>query len=56
MFVGFAAALSTITTSLRQMITADVDGTYDHLLDFVDAHTGGAFFVPPQAFLDEITS
>lgn len=55
MFVGFAAALSTITTSLTQMITADADGNYDHLLDFVDARTGGAFFVPPQAFLDEIT-
>lgn len=55
MFVGFAAALSTITTSLTQMITADADGNYDHLLDFVDAHTGGAYFVPPQAFLDDIT-
>lgn len=55
MFVGFAAELSTITTSLTQMITADADGNYDHLLDFVDARTGGAFFVPPQAFLDEIT-
>lgn len=55
MFVGFAASLSTITTSLRQMITADADGAYDHLLDFVEAQTGAAYFVPPQAFLDDLT-
>lgn len=54
MFVGFAASLSTITTSLRQMITADDAGFYDHLLDFVDAVTGGAYFVPPQGFLDQL--
>lgn len=55
MFVGFAAALGTITTSLRQMITADAEGSYDHLLDFVDAQTGAAYFVPPQGFLDDLT-
>ena len=52
MFVGFAAALSTLTTSLTQMITADADGNYDHLLDFVDARSGAAYFVPPAEFLD----
>jgi putative iron-dependent peroxidase len=55
MFVGFAAEASTLTTSLRQMITADADGNYDHLLDFVTATTGAMYFVPPQAFLDAIT-
>lgn len=55
MFVGFAKAAGTIYTSLRQMIIADSEGHYDHLLDFVDARTGAAYFVPPQGFLDELT-
>lgn len=53
MFVGFAANLDVIETSLRQMITADADGNYDKLLDFVTAETGCVFFVPPGAFIDQ---
>lgn len=53
MFVGFAAALDTLTTSLRQMITADAEGHYDHLLDFVETQTGAAYFVPPASFLED---
>ncbi len=51
MFVGFAADLSVIEDSLRQMITADEQGYYDHLLDFVDVETGLTFFCPPAAMM-----
>lgn len=53
MFVGFAASASTIETSLKQMITADEDGNYDKLLDFVDAVTGSNYFVPPVGFIKD---
>lgn len=53
MFVGFAASVSTIETSLSQMIHADENGDYDHLLNFVEAQTGCNYFVPSQRFLDE---
>ncbi|NLS11828.1 Dyp-type peroxidase [Vibrio sp. SM6] len=52
MFVGFVASASTLTISLTQMITADEEGHYDRLLDFVEAKTGNNFFVPPRAFLE----
>lgn len=51
MFVGFSASPSIIETSLKQMITADENGHYDRLLDFVDAKTGCLFFIPSNAFL-----
>lgn len=53
MFVGFAATPSVIETSMGQMITADENGHYDRLLDFVEAKTGCLFFMPSQAFLDQ---
>lgn len=37
--------------SLRGMITADQDGNYDKLLDFVVAETGLELNVPPRAFI-----
>ncbi|EOD81382.1 putative dye-decolorizing peroxidase [Grimontia indica] len=52
MFVGFAASASVVETSLKQMITADENGDYDKLLDFVEAKTGTNYFVPSQRFLD----
>ncbi|MFV0260056.1 MAG: Dyp-type peroxidase [Acidimicrobiales bacterium] len=51
MFIGFAGSADVVLTSLRQMIIADDAGNYDHLLDFVDAETGAAYFVPPAAFI-----
>ncbi len=54
MFIGFAQSPSVIETSLRQMIFADEQGYYDHLLNFVEARVGINFFVPPKAFMDEI--
>ncbi|WP_325894436.1 Dyp-type peroxidase [Grimontia sp. NTOU-MAR1] len=53
MFVGFAASSSVVETSLKQMITADENGDYDKLLDFVEAKTGTNYFVPSQRFIDE---
>jgi len=52
MFVGFSGSPEVLTTSLRQMITADENGDYDRLLDFVEARTGTNYFVPPQTFLE----
>jgi len=54
MFVGFVANPDTMTATLKQMITADENGNYDHLLDFVIAKTGTNYFVPPQSFLDTL--
>lgn len=54
MFVGFIANPENMKATLQQMITADENGNYDKLLDFVIAKTGANYFVPPQNFLDEI--
>jgi len=51
MFVGFAGRPEVVDTALRQMIIADENGDYDHLLDFVDARTGTNYFVPSRSFL-----
>lgn len=56
MFVGFIANPENMNATLKQMITADENGNYDKLLDFVIAKTGTNYFVPPQKFLDDITS
>ncbi len=56
MFVGFAASPNIIETSLRQMIFADEQGFFDHLLNFVVAKTGTNYFVPPKAFMDDLSS
>lgn len=55
MFVGFSASPSVIETSLKQMITADENGNYDRLLDFVEAKTGCLFFMPSAKFLNELS-
>lgn len=54
MFVGFAASPSVIETSLQQMITADENGDYDRLLDFVEAKTGAHYFMPSRTLLDSL--
>ena len=55
-FIGFARTPEVVATSLKQMITADEDGNYDRLLDFVEAKTGTNYFVPSQTFLEEFAS
>lgn len=54
MFVGFAADPNIIEISLKQMITADKEGFYDRLLDFVEAVTGGLYFFPSAQLIDQI--
>ena len=56
MFIGFAKTANVIETSLKQMIEPGENGHYDKLLDFVTAKTGNLYFIPPQLFLDKITS
>jgi putative iron-dependent peroxidase len=51
-YIGFARTPEVVTTSLKQMITADENGDYDRLLDFTEARTGTNYFVPSQAFLE----
>jgi putative iron-dependent peroxidase len=53
MFVGFARSPEVVATSLQQMITADDNGDYDRLLDFIVAKTGTNYFVPPQTLIDQ---
>lgn len=55
MFVAFAADPNVIEISLKQMITADQDGYYDRLLDFVEAVTGNLFFFPSAQLIDQIS-
>src|SRR5690606_20884186 len=38
---------------LENMFIGDPVGTYDRILDFSTAVTGGPFFVPSQDFLDD---
>lgn len=52
-FVGFASTPEIVKISLEQMIFADDDGNYDRLLDFVDAQTGGLYFMPSLTFLEQ---
>lgn len=54
MFVGFAKSASVIETSLKQMIIADDNGDYDHLLDFVEAKTGNQYFMPSKTLLNSL--
>ncbi len=52
MFVGFAANPEVLLTSIKQMITADKDGNYDRLLDFVQAVTGNLYFFPSMTLIN----
>ena len=56
MFIGFAKTASVMETSLKQMIEPGEKGHHDKLLDFVTAKTGNLYFIPPQFFLDKVTS
>jgi putative iron-dependent peroxidase len=52
-FIGYAAAPDVIEQMLTNMFVGNPPGTTDRLLDFSEATTGGLFFVPPLAFLDD---
>lgn len=52
-YIAYAADPSVIETMLEHMFIGDPPGTYDRLLDFSTAVTGGLFFVPTADFLDD---
>lgn len=53
-FIGYARSPQRIETMLENMFIGNPPGTYDHLLDFSRAVTGGLFFVPTATFLDDV--
>ncbi len=55
-FIGYAADPGVTEQMLRHMFLGDPPGNYDRILDFSTAHTGGLFFVPTQAFLENPSS
>jgi putative iron-dependent peroxidase len=53
-FIAYAATASTTEQMLRAMFLGDQDAPRgDRILDFSTAVTGGLFFAPPAAFLDD---
>ncbi|WP_169250797.1 Dyp-type peroxidase [Brevibacterium sp. 'Marine'] len=52
-FIAYAADVTTTERMLENMFIGDPVGTYDRILDFSNAVTGGLFFVPSQDFLDD---
>ena len=55
-FIGYAADPAVTETMLENMFIGNPPGTYDRILDFSTAVTGGLFFAPPRSFLDDPTS
>lgn len=55
-FMSYAADVRVTELMLRRMFIGEPRGNYDRILDFSTARTGGNFFAPPQAFLDDIES
>lgn len=55
-FIGYAADPAITETMLENMVIGNPPGTYDRILDFSTAMTGGLFFAPPQSFLDDPSS
>lgn len=53
MFVGFCATAKTLLAAITQMITADENGDYDRLLDFVKPVTGTLYFCPSQRLIEQ---
>lgn len=53
-FIGYARSPQRIEKMLECMFIGNPPGTYDHLLDFSRAVTGGLFFAPSATFLDDV--
>lgn len=51
-YIAYAATPELPELLLRRMFLGDPYGTYDRILDFSTALTGGLFFIPTAAFLD----
>ena len=52
-FVSCASSPEPFTKMLKSMIFGDNEGTYDKLLDYTTAETGGAFFAPSITFIKQ---
>lgn len=52
-YIAYAATPDVIEQMLRNMFIGNPPGTYDRILDFSTALTGGLFFVPTADFLDD---
>jgi putative iron-dependent peroxidase len=52
-FIGYAATPDVTEQMLSNMFLGRPPGNYDRILDFSTAVTGGLFFVPSAAFLDD---
>ncbi|WP_281646152.1 Dyp-type peroxidase [Parendozoicomonas sp. Alg238-R29] len=53
-FIAYAQTPRHFDLMLEQMIHADKNGHYDHLMDFTQAVTGNAFFAPSKDFLQSL--
>jgi putative iron-dependent peroxidase len=53
-FIGYASDPDVLEQMLQNMFVGDPPGTYDHLLDFSRAVTGGLFFAPSVPLLDQL--
>ena len=54
-FIGYSRSPRTIELMLENMFIGRPPGNYDRLLDFSRAVTGNLFFVPPAAFLEDVS-
>ncbi|MFF7247482.1 Dyp-type peroxidase [Embleya sp. NPDC008237] len=52
-FIGYSGTPSVTEQMLRNMFIGNPVGTYDRILDFSTAITGGLFFVPTADFLED---
>ena len=52
-YIAYAKEPSVIERMLHNMFIGDPPGNYDRILDFSTPLTGGLFFVPPAAFLED---
>ena len=53
-FIAYCHTARHFDLMLEQMIHADGDGHFDHLMNFTQAVTGNAFFAPSQDFLEAL--
>lgn len=51
LFISYCANPNHFETILSQMVFADEEGNYDHLLNYTTAETGASFFAPSIDFL-----
>lgn len=53
-FIGYASDPDVLEQMLQNMFVGDPPGTYDHLLDFSRAITGGLFLAPSVPLLEQL--